>query len=146
MPSKIEALLVLHEAERLKPYHCPAGKLTIGVGRNIDDLGITRQESRYLLANDIARVMLELDYALPWWSRLSAVRRAVLMDMCFNIGMPRLKTFCKMLTALEAGDIARTTAEMKDSKWYRDVGSRAVRLIHMMLTDQWPPEVIHAPD
>ncbi|MFH1737735.1 MAG: hypothetical protein ABIH23_01920, partial [bacterium] len=66
MPGKIEALLILHEGERLKPYRCPSekigfegrpGKLTIGVGRNIDDLGITRQESRYLLANDIARVM-----------------------------------------------------------------------------------------
>ncbi|HET6454328.1 MAG TPA: lysozyme [Armatimonadota bacterium] len=155
MPGKIEALLILHEAERLKPYRCPSekigfegrpGKLTIGVGRNLDDLGITRQESRYLLTNDIARVMLELDYALPWWSRLSAVRRAVLMDMYFNIGMPRLKTFRKMLAALEAGDIPRTAAEMKNSKWYRDVGNRAVRLIRMMETDQWPPEVANAPD
>ncbi|HET6453974.1 MAG TPA: lysozyme [Armatimonadota bacterium] len=146
MPGKIEALLMLHEAERLKPYRCPAGKLTIGVGRNIEDIGITRKESRYLLANDIARVMLELDGALPWWSRLSAVRRAVLMDMCFNVGMPRLKTFRKMLVALEAGDIPRTVAEMKDSKWYGDVGSRAVRLIRMMETDKWPPEVTDATD
>ena len=153
MPGKIEALLILHEGERLKPYRCSSekigfegrpGKLSIGVGRNIDDLGITRQESRYLLTNDTARVMLELDYALSWWSRLSAVRRAVLMDMCFNIGMPRLKTFRKMLPALESGIYGIAAVEMRDSKWATDVGSRADRLIRMMKADQWPPEVLNA--
>lgn len=146
MPGKIEALLILHEGERLKPYRCPAGKLTIGIGRNIEDIGISRQESRYLLANDVARVMLELDYALPWWSKLSAVRRAVLIDMCFNVGMPKFKTFMKMLAALQSGDWLKAATEMKASKWHQDVGTRAVRLIRMMETSQWPPEVVNAAD
>jgi len=41
-----------HEGLRLPPYHCPAGKLTIGIGRNLGDKGITEKEAVMLLEND----------------------------------------------------------------------------------------------
>jgi lysozyme len=63
--------LVRDEGMRTKPYHCTAGKLTIGVGRNIEEVGITEEEARYLLENDLGRVRDELDQALPWWRTLS---------------------------------------------------------------------------
>jgi len=141
MDESLTRLLILHEGERPKVYRCPAGKLSIGVGRNLEDLGITLGESRYLLANDIARVTTELDAAFPWWRGLSEIRRAVLVDMCFNLGLPRLKGFQKMLAALQANDWPEAAAQMRDSKWYSDVKDRADRLIRMMETDQWPPEV-----
>ena len=141
MDSSLTRLLILHEGEQLKVYRCPAGKLTIGIGRNLEDLGIAQNESRFLLATDIARVAAELDTSFPWWRGLSKIRRAVLIDMCFNLGLPRLKSFRKMLTALQTNDWPEVAAQMRDSKWYSDVKDRADRLIRMMQTDQWPPEV-----
>ena len=96
----IEKLLILNEGIKTIPYRCTAGKLTIGVGRNLDDRGITPEEARYLLRNDIARVQADLDKHLPWWGGLSQIRRAVMIDMAFNLedrknflayGDPKLK-------------------------------------------------------
>jgi hypothetical protein len=33
--NRIKAQLIRHEGLRLKPYRCTAGKLTIGIGRNL---------------------------------------------------------------------------------------------------------------
>ena len=51
--NRIKAQLVRHEGLRLKPYRCTAGKLTIGIGRNLDDCGISQTEAYLLLENDI---------------------------------------------------------------------------------------------
>ena len=59
--------LILHEGLELKTYQCSAGYITLGVGRNVEELGITEDEARYLLDNDILRVSKVLDYAIPWW-------------------------------------------------------------------------------
>lgn len=134
----IQSLLYLHEGERLKPYHCTAGKLTIGVGRNLDDVGITHEESMYLLSNDIRRVELEIVRAFTWTTDLDAVRCTVLVDMCFNLGLQRLKGFKKFLAAMQAHNWKVAAAEMMDSRWAHQVGRRATRLRDMVLTGQWP--------
>ena len=82
-------LLITHEGLRLKPYRCAAGKLTIGVGRNLEDVGITEEEALYLLKNDIRRVINELKDVLPFWNELSKTRQEALIDMCFNLGLSR---------------------------------------------------------
>ena len=132
--SRLRDQLVRHEGLRLKPYRCSAGKLTIGVGRNIEEVGITEAEAMLLLANDIIRVIEELESRIPVFTQLDEVRRRVLIDMCFNLGINRLLQFRRMLAALETGDWARAAAEMMDSKWARQVGSRALRLQRMMET------------
>jgi lysozyme len=53
--NRIKAQLVRYEGLRLKPYRCTAGKLTIGIGRNLDDCGISQTEAYVLLENDIPR-------------------------------------------------------------------------------------------
>ena len=80
---KLKDQLILHEGLELKPYRCSAGYLTLAVGRNIEELGITEDEARYLLDNDILRVSKELDDNIPWWRDLSEVRQRVLLDLCF---------------------------------------------------------------
>jgi len=137
----IEKLLILNEGIKTIPYRCTAGKLTIGVGRNLDDRGITPEEARYLLRNDLARAQADLDKYLPWWNGLSEVRRAVMIDMAFNLGIHGLLKFRNTLEALRRGDWQAASAEMKNSKWYRDVGRRGDRLIQMVLTDSWPKEL-----
>lgn len=134
----IEALkdqLILHEGLKLKPYKCTAGKITIGVGRNIEDIGITEDEARSLLDNDILRVAQELDNALPWWRDLSDVRQRVLLDMAFNIGTPTLMKFKKTLDLIEAKEFEKASVEMLDSRWAEQVGQRARTLSQAMATD-----------
>ena len=126
--------LRLHEGERLKPYRCTAGKLTIGVGRNLEDRGITAEESAYLLGNDIDSHWRELVKALPWVEQLDEVRQRVLLDMAFNLGIGGLLGFKNTLATIKAGDFQKASVMMLDSKWARQVGRRADRLAGMMAT------------
>lgn len=123
-----------HEGERLKPYRCTAGKLTIGVGRNLDDRGITAEESAYLLSNDIDRVWTELKARLPWMTGLNDVRQRVLLDMAFNLGTDGLLKFRNTLATIQAGDYQKAGEMMLDSLWAKQVGMRAQRLSRMMQT------------
>ncbi len=120
--------LVRDEGMRLKPYTDTVGKVTIGVGRNLDDVGISEAEALAMLDADIDRSMADLDRTLPWlFERPEPVQRA-LVNMCFNLGWPRLSGFRNMLAALEAGDYDRAAAEALDSRWARQVGARAERI------------------
>ena len=128
------AQLRLHEGERLKPYRCTAGKLTIGVGRNLDDRGITSDESAYLLNNDIDSHWIELLEHLPWVETLDEVRQRVMLDMAFNLGIFGLLTFHRTLGHIKAGNYALASSAMLESKWATQVGQRARRLASMMKT------------
>lgn len=119
--------IILDEGLELKPYACTAGKLTIGVGRNLEDVGITESEAMFLLGNDIARVEDELKQ-FPWYALLNEVRKDAMINMCFNLGINRFKGFKRMIVALESSDYTTAAIEMLDSKWARQVKGRAVRL------------------
>lgn len=120
-----------HEGLRLKPYHCTAGKLTIGYGRNLEDRGITEEEAGFMLDNDIDEVVSELE-RMPLYLSLNPVRRTVLANMCFNLGLTRLLGFRRMLGALADKDWDRAADEILDSVWARQVGNRAVELSELM--------------
>lgn len=138
MTDNVTGFILRNEGIRLHPYRCPGGYLTIGVGRNLDALGITKAEALYLLANDIQRVNRELDEGLSWWRELSEVRQAVLIDLCFNLGFNGLLGFVRMLMALQRGVWHQAAAEIGHSDYYSQVGDRAGRLIQMIETDKWP--------
>lgn len=133
--------LKLHEGERLFPYRCTAGKLTIGIGRNLDDRGITAQESAMLLSNDIDYVHDRLEKELPWMEQLDPIRQRVLLDMAFNLGIAGLLTFQRTLAAVRGGAYDRAAAYMLQSRWATQVGGRATRLSRMMATGQLPREL-----
>lgn len=120
------------EGLKLKPYLCPAGKLTIGVGRNIEDNGITEEEALILLENDITRSAVELEERLPFFNRLDPVRKETLVNMAINLGITRLMGFQAMIAALANRDYELAATEMLDSKWARQVGKRAERLATAM--------------
>lgn len=130
--------LIKHEAMKLKPYLCPAGKTTIGVGRNLDDVGITEAEAIYLLNNDIDRCVAEIERNIPGWKKHNEARQNVLIELVFNIGISRTLKFRKMLEALDRLDYVRAADEMKDSLWYRQVGKRAETLCQQMRTGEFP--------
>jgi lysozyme len=130
--------LTKHEGLKLKPYLCTAGKNTIGIGRNLDDIGITKYEAEMMLYNDIDRCIEELDRVLASWRTHDDVRQNVLIELVFNIGISRFLMFKRMIAALAAYDYDTAAKEMKDSRWYTQVGQRAVTMCEMMRTGEFP--------
>jgi lysozyme len=127
----IEALkvdLLRDEGCKLKPYVDTVGKVTVGIGRNLTDNGITLEEARHLLENDITAVIVELDRVLPWWRAMPEPKGRALANMAFNLGLPRLLKFSKMLTALECGEYDMAADEAMASKWAAQTGERAERI------------------
>jgi lysozyme len=126
-------LLTRDEGLRLKPYRCTAGKLTIGVGRNLEDVGITKEEAEQLLANDISRVVVDIVKRIPWAMKLDDARFSVIHSMVFQMGIGGVMNFRKFLNALQMGDFTRASIEMMDSKWAQhDSPARAKRLAEVM--------------
>jgi lysozyme len=128
--------LRLHEGVEHKPYKCTAGYLTIGVGRNIEERGLSDDEIDFLLDNDVQIVVDELGRTYDWFFDLSEVRQRVIADMVFNLGLPRFSQFKNMIAAIEAEDYVQASNEMMDSRWAEQVGLRASRLAEMMETGE----------
>lgn len=134
----LRAQLIQDEGLRLKSYRDSVGKLTIGVGRNLDDVGISESEALMMLENDIERACADLDSKLPWWRGMSDARQEVLANLCFNMGIGRsdpphgLLSFRNTLAVMERGDYEAAANGMGASKWATQVGVRATRLIEMM--------------
>lgn len=146
--------LILHEGMELKVYQDHLGIDTIGVGRNLQDrgitdgelsfmnklrpevydVGITEANARFLLSNDIDIVEKELLDAHPCIDRLDDVRIRVVLDMAFNMGIPRLRKFKNMWAGIHDGDYVRAALEMIDSRWAKQTKSRAIRLSDAMKT------------
>lgn len=132
---KMREQLILHEGLKLKPYTCTGGKLTIGVGRNLENKGINHDEAMFLLDQDIdecVRDCIVIAGGLQKWNQLSDARQRVLVDMRFNLGGAGLRSFRRMLAALQRSDYPMAAVEMLDSRWATQVGQRAVRLAQMM--------------
>lgn len=126
--------LIRDEGLKLKPYKCTAGKTTIGVGRNLDDVGISEHEARYLLDLDISRVTHDLDRDCPWWVKLNEARARALVNMAFNLGIAGLLKFRNMLAALAEGRWDDAADAALDSLWARQVGQRAQRIAQTFRT------------
>ncbi len=131
--NRIKAQLVRHEGLRLKPYRCTAGKLTIGIGRNLDDRGISQKEAYAMLERDILDFEHQLLDEIPdVYSGLDEVRQSVLLNMCFNLGIKGLLGFKNTLASIGAGDWERAANGMLASKWAKQVGLRAIELSELM--------------
>ena len=145
--------LIVAEGLRLQVYKDTLGIDTIGIGRNLEDRGITKEElddldipsidhvyeygiteadAVYLAENDVQIVEEELVRAHPCVDRLDSVRQLILIDMAFNMGVPRLCKFKKMWAAVEAEDFPTAAKEMLDSRWSRQVKGRATKLTNAM--------------
>lgn len=133
--------LTIHEGKESKPYKDSVGKMSIGVGRNLDDKGLREDEIDLMLENDIKEVIQLLDKYLPWWRNLCEIRKRVLVDMGFNLGVGpsieeptgKLLTFKNTLKAMQEGRYVDAVIGMSESLWHRQVGIRALRLECMML-------------
>lgn len=128
-------LIKKHEGFRSSPYRCSAGKITIGWGRNLDDVGLTEQEAEILLQNDIKRAEDDLQTVFApdfLFSVLTYNRYSVLVNMVFNLGITRFRGFKNMIKAVKEKDWDRAALEMLDSRWAKQVKTRAYELARMM--------------
>lgn len=130
---RIKEQLVRHEGLRLRPYRCTAGKLTIGIGRNLDDCGISQSEAYVMLINDIMNCEKQLQAKIPdIYNGLDEVRKSVLLNMCFNLGINGLLGFKNTLAFVKVGDWERAANNMLVSRWAKQVGRRAIELSELM--------------
>lgn len=136
LPAQLKAHVEWAEGRRPFLYEDSVGKLTIGVGRNLDDRGLSDDEIDYLLRNDLNIAMSDA-HRFDFFSDLSDVRKLVVVDMVFNMGFKRFSGFVKTIAAIEARDYQAAAVEMRDSKWYRQTGRRAKRLVYAMATGVW---------
>ncbi|QIG62473.1 peptidoglycan hydrolase [Pseudoalteromonas phage AL] len=135
--TKLAEQLTKHEGLRLKPYKDTVGKLTLGIGRNLEDKGITEQEALFMLNNDVDYFYAKLDKRLTWFLSVDDVRQNVLVNMAFNLGVGGLLTFKNMLRLVSAGHYQEAAEEMLNSKWAKQVGNRAVELSEQMRTGEF---------
>ena len=150
--------LIEHEGMVLNVYKDTLGIDTIGIGRNLKDRGISKEElayldipnidavyqhgiteadARFLAMNDIKIVEDELCRVHTCVEELDSVRQLILMDMAFNMGVPRLCKFKKMWNAIHEGNFEAASYEMLDSRWARQVGRRANKLSDAMKTGEF---------
>jgi len=127
----LRSQLERHEGLRLKPYLDTVGKLTVGYGRNLEDVGISRDEADFMLDNDIDQVERQLE-TIDEYRDLDPVRQTVIANMAFNLGFAGLMGFKNMWSAIDRRDWDRAAKEMLNSKWARQVGVRAVELSEIM--------------
>ena len=133
--TKLEDQLIRHEGLVLDIYKDSVGIWTIGVGRNLEHVGLRSEaEARYLLRSDIVAIRAELEKAIPWFGDLDEVRQRCLMDMAFNLGVAGLMKFEKTLRLIAQGNLSGASQEMLRSKWADQVGQRAITLSRMMAT------------
>ena len=134
--SKLIEMIKRHEGVKSKVYLCSAGYETIGVGRNISEsgLGLSDDEIDYLLDNDIKRVQEELQDTYFWFDELNDARQDAMVDICFNLGLTKLRGFTNALTAMSREQFDVAADEFMDSKWAKQVGMRALRVTEMIRT------------
>jgi len=149
--------LVEHEGLELVAYEDSLGIDTIGIGRNLEnrgltetelahigkdvsdicEWGITKEDAYYLAENDIKIVEKEVCEAHSCVVELDEIRQRIIIDMAFNMGVPRLNKFKKMWKAIDEENFEEAKIQMLDSRWARQVGNRAVRLSNAMETGEW---------
>lgn len=133
---KLKELIKKHEGFRQFPYKDTTGNFTIGYGRCLTTRGIFQTEADKLLDDDINYFINKLSQLFTF-NKLNDIRKIVLIDMCFNIGVKGLLNFEKMFDALDIEDYATAAQEMLNSKWHTQVQGRAEELAQMMLTGEF---------
>lgn len=121
------------EGFRSHVYQDSKGYWTIGIGRLVDSRrpsrGLTREEARYLLKNDVNDLMAALDRRIAWWREMTSNRQRAILEMAFQLGPDGLLRFKKMIRALEIGNYERAALEALDSRWAeKETPARAQRM------------------
>lgn len=130
--NRLKSFMITDEGIEKKAYKCTAGKISIAIGRNIEDLGLSEDEIDYLFENDVDRVIGELSTVFENLYEMDEKVFFVLFSMCFNLGLPRFLEFKKTIQYVKDGEYKKAAIEMLDSRWAGQVKDRAKRLSNIM--------------
>jgi len=136
MSESLRAMLVRHEGIRLLPYTDTVGKLTIGIGRNLTDNGITLAEADIMFDHDVSLAVAKLRTIFPGFDQFFEARQNALISMMFNLGATRFCKFRKMIAAIESGDWQAAAGEMRNSLWASQLPGRVAELAKMVETGE----------
>ena len=129
--AKMTGELKRDEGFRACVYQCTAGKQTVGYGHNLEDTPMSERVAEILLIADYMLIYEQL-CEFDWFLSLDDLRKRVIINMAYNLGVTGVLKFKKMIEAIHAKDYQWAADEMVDSRWYQQVGDRAVRLENMM--------------
>jgi lysozyme len=134
------------EGYRAHAYGDPlthAAPWTIGYGHTGADVDRntvwTQDHANAALTDDIAKAVSALDAKLPRWRALDDLRQDCLVNMCFNMGINALITFDNFLNLMWSGNFERAAEDLKNTRWYGQVGLRAVRVADQIRTNVHQP-------
>jgi len=131
---ELKTMIQQHEGYRPYVYYDTLGFPTGGYGHAF--------LNRSPISHDVAVLLFEEDFdrAKKDFEKLGVdldpVRRGVIIDMLFNLGLTKLMVFRRMIAALRAQNYHVAAEEMLDSKWAKQVKGRAFRLARMMRTGE----------
>lgn len=129
---RLRSMIRRHEGVKQFPYECSAKKLTIGIGHNLTDLGLPDSIIEDLFEHDLGNAISECATLYPNWHELPDDIQMVLVDMMFNLGVNRISRFKRMNRAIDDHNWHRMAEEMKDSRWYEQVGNRSRELVEIV--------------
>lgn len=143
--------LEFHESCVLKPYYCPTGHLTLGIGHNVEARPFTDEEKRaigdwkkgitknmaYMICRNDVNICLNQLKTLSFWNQLDLERQYALLDMCFQLGFKGLCGFKKMLKAMRWGKWQTAAEECLNSDYARQTPARAKRIARLMKEGIW---------
>ena len=130
--TKLREVITDHEGLKFKPYKCTAGKLTIGIGHNLDDRGVSPAVVNLMYEEDVTEVVADLKIIFTDFDDLPDDIQIVLADMRFQLGANRFRKFKKMIAAVKQSNWPEMIIQMKDSDWYKQTTNRANDLISMV--------------
>ena len=132
-------MLIIDEGEKSLPYDDATskpvrciGKLTIGIGRNLTDRGLSPDEIDYIFQNDLNIVVKDALSIFPKFSTYSLNRKLAICNMLF-MGKYKFLGFTEMIRAIKNEDWKRAAVEAQDSKWFRQTKSRGPRVVRLFL-------------
>lgn len=133
---RVQQQLERDEGRRNQLYYDTMNIPTIGIGRNLKR-GLSDDEVDYLFTNDYNLHLKEMLEAFPWAEFLDDARKGALLNMCFNMGVPTMKTFHSTLAALKEGRWEDAANHARNSVWYSQVKGRGPRIVKQIETGEW---------
>jgi len=137
MYNELKNRIKKHEGFRDVMYLDNLGKKTIGYGHLVTEDGIlpgiqySKKELDELFEKDFSTALRD---ATKLVSHLDLPNEAfnVVIEMCFQLGLPKVTKFVNFLDALKKYDYNRAANEMLLSKWYEQTPARCQELSNII--------------
>jgi lysozyme len=144
---KAKEFITKHEGRRNKPYKCPVGFKTIGIGWNMDSRQLPQHIADYLKENkfitdemidelfllSLKTAKADCKYLFPEFAKFSKNRQIALTDFVFQLGRTKAMKFVKAIAAINTGYWYDAAGELENSNWYKQTTKRADEIIDMII-------------